>query len=143
MNNELVATAREFHERPDVADWLQIDAARTSGWTCFVPHARVRSFRYDVVTVSAYSREGIEKILFHGAVESLAGVIAREKAKQRDEQLARRELEMSALREQSALFAHQRDTLAQQIEAMRRSRFWKAREQWFRMKRAAGLTDEA
>jgi SAM-dependent methyltransferase len=143
VNNELAAATREFHERGDVADWLQIDAARHSGWTCLVPHAKVRSFRYDVVTVSAFSAEGVEKILFHGAVESLAGVIAREKAKQRDEQLARRELELDALRGEAALFAHQRDTLAQQIEAMRRSRFWKAREQWFRVKRAAGLTDEA
>jgi hypothetical protein len=108
-----------------------------------VAHGAIRSFRYQVVTVSAFSREGVERILFHGAIESLAGVIAREKAKQREEALAQREVELGALRQDVAMAAHQRDTLAQQIEAMRQSRFWKAREQWFRVKRAAGLTDEA
>lgn len=143
VDNELIATAREFHVRDDVASWLQIDAARHSGFTCEVAHGAIRSFRYQVVTVSAFSRDGVERILFHGAIESLAGVIAREKAKQREEALARREVELGALRHDVAVASHQRDTLAQQIEAMRQSRFWKAREQWFRVKRAAGLTDEA
>lgn len=143
VDNEVVANAREFYDRDDVAAWLGIAEARTSGWSIEVAHGTVASFRYQVVTVSAFSREGVERILFHGAVESLAGVIAREKAKQREEQLAQREVELGAVREQAALAAHQRDVLAQQIEAMRQSRFWKAREQWFRVKRAAGLTDEA
>jgi hypothetical protein len=76
-------------------------------------------------------------------IESLAGVVARAKAKARGEQLERKEAEMAALREQLAAVEHHRDSLAHEIEAMRRSRFWKAREQWFRIKRAAGLTDEA
>jgi SAM-dependent methyltransferase len=143
VGNRVVASARSFYDRDDVAAWLGIAEARTSGWSIDMPHGVVRSFRYEVVTISAFSREAVEKILFHGAVESLAGVIAREKAKQREEQLAQREVELGAVREQAALAAHQRDTLAQQIEAMRQSRFWKAREQWFRVKRAAGLTDEA
>ena len=143
VDNELVATAREFHERDDVAAWLKIDQARNSGWTATVPHAAIRSFRYQVVTISAFSVEGVEKILFHGAVESLVGVIAREKAKQSEEQFARANVEIADLREQLAVAGHQRDTLAAQIEAMRASRFWKAREQWFRLKRAARLTDEA
>ena len=142
VDNEVVASAREFYDRADVAAWLKIDAARTSGWSVMVPHTAVRSFRYQVVTVSAFSREGVERVLFHGIVESLAGVIAREKAKQREDELARRELELGTLRHDVSVAAHQRDTLAQEIEAMRRSRFWKALEQWFRMKRAAGLTDE-
>ena len=143
VDNELVATAREFHERADVAAWLKIEKASSSGWFCEVPHRAVRSFRYQVATVSAFSREGVERILFHGAIESLSGVISRERAKQRDEQLAQRELELGSLRHDLGVAIHERDTLAQQIEAMRRSRFWKAREQWFRAKRAAGLTDEA
>lgn len=143
VDNELIGTAREFYDREDVAAWLKIAEARTSGWTVHVPHGAIRSFRYQVVTVSAFSREGVERILFHGAVESLAGVIAREKAKQAEETLAQREVHVSALQQDVALAAHQRDTLAQQLEAMRASRFWKAREQWFRVKRAAGLTDEA
>ena len=142
-DNQLLATAREFFTRDDVAAWLQIDDAKHSGWSIEVPHGAIRSFRYQVVTVSAFSREGVERILFHGAVESLAGTIAKEKAKQRENELARRELELSTLRHDLAVVAHQRDGLAGQIEAMRRSRFWKAREQWFRVKRAAGLTDEA
>lgn len=143
VDNEVIATAREFYARGDVAEWLKVPAAMHSGWTCVVLHGAIRSFRYQVVTVSAFSHEGVERILFHGAIESLAGVIAKEKAKQRDDELARRELELSALRHDLGVAVHQRDTLVQQIEAMRRSRFWKAREQWFRVKRAAGLTDEA
>jgi len=142
-DNELLATTRELHDREDVAAWLKIEAAKRSGFTINLPHGAIRSFRYQVVTVSAFSTDGVEKILFHGAVESLAGLIAREKAKQRDEELARAELQLGTLRHDVAAAAHQRDTLAEQIDAMRRSRFWKAREQWFRVKRAAGLTDEA
>lgn len=142
VDNQLVATAREFYDREDVAAWLKIDKARTSGWTCDVAYDAIRSFRYQVVTVSAFSREGVERILFHGVVESLSGVIAREKAKQREDELARRELELGTARHDLAVAAHERDSLAGQIEAMRQSRFWKAREQWFRMKRAAGMTDE-
>jgi SAM-dependent methyltransferase len=143
VDNELVATARTFHPREDVAAWLKIEAARDSGWTCFVPHEKVRSFRYEVVTVSAFSKDGSEKILFHGAIESLAGVIAREKAKQAKETLEQREVQLNAVRDEVAATAHQRDSLAAQIEAMRASRFWKAREQWFRVKRSLRLTDEA
>jgi SAM-dependent methyltransferase len=143
VDNVLVGTAREFHHREDVGIFLGTDEAKRSGWSCFVPHSALRSFRYQVVTVSAFSREGLERILFHGIVESLAGMVARERAKQRDEQLAQREVELGAVRDHVAVVAHQRDMLSLQIEAMRQSRFWKAREQWFRVKRAAGLTDEA
>ena len=59
VDNELVATAREFHERGDVAAWLKIENAKTSGWSCDVPHRAIRSFRYQVVSVSAFSREGV------------------------------------------------------------------------------------
>lgn len=142
LDDTLVATARDFAPRPDVAAWLGAESGNDSGWELVLPHAAVRSFRYQVLTVSAFSREGEERILFLGTVESLHGHVAGEKAKELLHQLAIRGNEIAELGERVAVTEIKRQTLEQQIGAMRQSRFWKARDQWFALKRSVGLTDE-
>ena len=107
-----------------------------------MPYTAIRSFRYQVATVSAFSADGNERILFLGTIDSLFGTVARERAQGLARQVSDRQHEITDLRERLAVAEHQRNTLEQQIAAMKQSRFWKAREQWFAVKRAVGLTDE-
>jgi SAM-dependent methyltransferase len=142
IEDEVVASTREFTPRADVGAWFGSESAARSGWECIVPYTAVHSFRYQVVTVSAFSSDGNERILFLGTVDSLLGTVARERAQGLARQVSDRQHEIADLRERLAIAEHQRNTLEQQIAAMRQSRFWKAREQWFAVKRAAGLTEE-
>lgn len=142
IDDDLVATTREFTPRPDVAEWFGTATAAQSGWECIVPHAAVRSFRYQTATISAFSPDGDERILFLGTLDSLLGTVARERAQALARQVAERKHEIAGLTENLAIADHARNTLAQQIAAMKQSRFWKARERWFAVKRAVGLTDE-
>jgi SAM-dependent methyltransferase len=142
IEDDVVATTREFTPRADVAAWFGVDSAAQSGWECVVPHSAVRSFRYQVATISAFSAEGDERILFLGTLDSLLGTVARERAQALARQVADRQHQITALGEHLATSEHQRHLLAQQIAAMKQSRFWKMREQWFALKRAAGLTRE-
>lgn len=142
IEDDLAATTREFTPRPDVGQWFGTETAAQSGWECIVPHSSVRSFRYQVATISAFSPDGDERILFLGTLDSLLGTVARERAQALARQVAERKHEIADLTQQLAIADHARNTLDQQIAAMKQSRFWKAREQWFAVKRAMGLTDE-
>ncbi|HYI12620.1 MAG TPA: class I SAM-dependent methyltransferase [Thermoanaerobaculia bacterium] len=142
LDDEIVATTRDFAPRPDVAAWLGVPSAADSGWQCVVPHEKIRSYRYQVATVSAFSPEGNERILFLGTLEALNGQVARDKAKALEQQLALRGNEIDALSEELSAARHATSVRDQQIAAMQQSRFWKAREQWFSLKRAVGWTDE-
>ena len=143
LDDTVVATTRDFAARPDVAAWVGVETATDSGFELVVPHGSIRSFRYEVATVSAFTREGEERILFLGTLDSLNGHVAREKARALEQQLAVQGQELSSVRHDLGVVAHQRAELNAQIEAMRQSRFWKAREAWFSVKRRMRLTDEA
>jgi SAM-dependent methyltransferase len=140
LDDTVVATTRDFAARPDVAAWVGVETATDSGFELVIPHASIRSFRYEVATVSAFTREGEERILFLGTLDSLNGHVAREKARALEQQLAVQSQELSSVRHDLGVVAHQRAELAAQIEAMRQSRFWKAREAWFSVKRKVGLS---
>lgn len=140
LDDAVVAATREFAARPDVAAWVGVETATDSGWELVIPHASIRSFRYQVATVSAFTREGEERILFLGTLDSLNGHAAREKARALEQHLAVQSNELASVRHDLAVVDHQRATLAAEIAAMRQSRFWKAREQWFAVKRKVGLT---
>lgn len=139
LDDEVVAATRDFAARPDVAAWVGVETATDSGFELFVPHAPIGSFRYQVATVSAFTRDGEERILFLGTLDSLNGHVAREKARALEQQLAAQSQELAAVRHDLGVVAHQRAELSAQIEAMRQSRFWKAREAWFSVKRRVGL----
>jgi SAM-dependent methyltransferase len=155
VDDQVVAMVRSFGERDDVARMHGL-AEASAGWTCLVPRQSVRSFRYQVVTVSAFSGEGVERILFLGTIDAAARFIAIDRARVRDREKQDLLVDNEALKQRIAAGEHQRRELERQIAAgehrhreqeqriaaMRASRFWKAREQWFRLKRAAGLTKE-
>jgi SAM-dependent methyltransferase len=142
IDDQVVATTREFMNRPDVAAFLRTDTAARSGWECIVPYDAVRSFRYQVATVSAFSTDNEERILFLGTLDSLLGAVARARAQALVQQVMQGRNEIADLTQRLAVAEHQRNTLDQQIAAMKQSRFWRARDRWFAMKRAVGLTKE-
>ncbi|HEX2834746.1 MAG TPA: class I SAM-dependent methyltransferase [Thermoanaerobaculia bacterium] len=143
LDDAVMVTTRDFGPRPDVAAYLGTPSGLESGFELVLPLDSVKSWRYQVATISAFSREGHERILYLGTLEGLVGQVARERARDLEQQLAVRGAEISALSEQFAIVVHQRNEAQATIEAMQQSRFWKAREQWFSLKRKAGLTDEA
>lgn len=138
LDGEVVATTRDFAPRPDVAAWVGVDTATDSGFEIVIPHERIRSFRYQVVTISAFTPDGEERILYLGTLDSLNGHAAREKARTLEQHAATQAAELASVRHDLAVVDHRRGELAAEIDAMRQSRFWKARERWFALKRAAG-----
>jgi len=142
IDDDIAATTSEFYARGDVASLFASEGATKSGWELLVPHEAVRSFRYQTVTVSVFSRENVERILFLGTIDAASGFVAKERARVRDKQLAERDAKIATLEHENAVLAHQRATLEQQIAAMKQSKFWRARERWFRFKRGVGLTTE-
>jgi SAM-dependent methyltransferase len=142
LEDEIVATTRDFGPRGDVASFVGTLAARDSGWELFVPHSAIRSFRYQVATISVFAPGGEERILFLGTLESRDGQTAREIANALQHRLELQSAELASLRHDLGVVAHARGELEARIAAMKASRFWKARDRWFAVKRAAGLTDE-
>ncbi len=142
VDDEVVAITREFAPRPDVASAIGTPSATDSGWELAIPHDAIRSFRYQVVTISAFSRAGEECILFLGTLESRDGQTAREIANAQQHELAVQSAELATLRHELSVQTHQRAEAETQLAAMRESRFWKARERWFSLKRTLRLTDE-
>ena len=141
IDDDLVATTRDFHPRPDVAAAHASDAATNSAWEATVPHAAVRSFRYQTATVSVFSRQNAERILFLGTIDSATGFAAKERAKVMEQNMERASATIADLEHRNAVLAHERATLEQTIAAMKQSRFWKARERWFAVKRGVGWTE--
>ena len=138
LDDRVVATTREFAPRPDVAAFVGTGTATDSGFGLVIPHAAVRSFRYEVVTISAYTSAGEERILFLGTLDSLKGHTAHEKAKALEQALSAQTRELATVRHDLGVVAHQRAEREAEIAAMKQSRFWKAREQWFAVKAKFG-----
>lgn len=134
IEDRVVATTRDFAPRPDVAAFVGAGTATDSGFGVVIPHAAIRSFRYEVVTISAYTRAGEERILFLGTLDSLRGHTAHEKARALEHALGVQSQELATARHDLAVAVHQRAELAARIAAMEQSRFWKARQQWFALK---------
>lgn len=142
IDDAIVAVTRDFRPRPDVAAAHGSEAATDSAWELVVPHAAIRSFRYQTATLSAFSPDGTERILFLGTIDSATGFTAKERARVIENNMERAMAIIRELEERNAVLDHQRVMVEQQIAAMKQSRFWRARDRWFAFKRAAGLTRE-
>jgi hypothetical protein len=82
----------------------------------------------------AWTREGEERILFLGTLDSLKGHTAHEKARALEHALGVQSQELATTRHDLAVVIHQRAEREAEIAAMKQSRFWKAREAWFAVK---------
>ncbi|HEV7242740.1 MAG TPA: class I SAM-dependent methyltransferase [Thermoanaerobaculia bacterium] len=134
LGDAVVATTDEFGPRRDVATFVGVDTATDSSWHLTIPHSAIRSFRYEVVTVSTFTREGEERILFLGTLDSLVSYSQREEVRELEQRLAVQSQELASVRHEFAVAAHQRAEREAEIAAMKQSRFWKARDAWFAVK---------
>ena len=108
LDDAVVATTSYFVPRVDVVEWLGVPSAIRSGWGCVIPHERVRSFRYQVVTVAAYSSSGEERIIIMGSLDGLQGHVQGERARDLERRLHEAQTEIASLREQLAVSAPSR-----------------------------------
>lgn len=131
LDRRVLATASVWTPRPDVAvghPGLPVD----SGWTieCPIPAP-------PIVEVEAVSTAGVATTIFLGTLPAAEAFCLR----------AELEAERAARREREGWFEHVERELQTAIaagearlEAVRRSRFWRLRGAWFRVKRALGLS---
>jgi hypothetical protein len=133
-----VGSVRPSMPRPDVDAAHRRPGARGFAVRCAVP----RALRWDaaILEVAAISSGGVATPIFLGSLHAAhAASVATQVATAR-----------AALREREGWFAHvERELLgmvaarAARLQAIGRSRFWRARQVWFRLKRQLGLTTEA
>lgn len=134
LGGELLASATVLTPRPDVVaghPGLPLD----SGWAveCAIGEPAI-------LEIEAVSTAGVASSLFLGTLPAAEGFCLR----------AELEAERAARREREGWFRHVESELQTMVaerearlEAMRGSRFWQARNAWFRVKRALGLTHDS
>jgi SAM-dependent methyltransferase len=139
IDGTLAGGSQELQPRPRIEQMFAQDPVDIVGWQTIVDlpeDVRLESARLSIHPVST---EGEELVLYSG---SIAWACLR--SAQLDIILVLDEMNRRQGVHEEEL-AHQRNQeaeLARQIEAMKASRFWKARNLWFKLKRAAGLTQE-
>lgn len=128
-------SCRAFGERRDVAEAWKIDPRWTAGWelSCPVPAARSRSAA--TVLVRARSPRGFPRLLYAGSLESALLWSARRRLEAQEGKLRELRGDVAA---RKSLYAD----LERHVAGMEKSRAWKLRTAWFRLKRALGLVRE-
>jgi hypothetical protein len=151
LDGQDVLSCRDFIPRPDVARTFTADPVDVVGWqaTLEIPQATAEIGATEL-GVYAVSQAGEEMRLYSGSIAEACLRSAQLDAAILQRELARREAEhRQALERREAAHASQMAgrqkqiaALTRRVQAMGASRFWKARNLWFRFKRAVGLTQE-
>ena len=138
LDGEIVATIHEFSPRPDVvAAHRGLRAASGFAANCAVPADLSRS--QAILAVEGLSAAGASSLLFLGTVAAAETASLRAELATAREQRCQREGWFQHVEQELQRMVAERES---RLEAMRRSRFWRAREAWFRLKRAWRLTDK-
>jgi SAM-dependent methyltransferase len=121
LGGEEVGRCTRFERREDLARALGDQRFADAAWhcECRLPAPLRRSA--EVVLVVARSTGGASNLLFAGSLEQLLHLVHRE----------------AYLRHRQRVYE-----LAEVVEAMKQSRFWRLRRAWFRIKRLLGWTAE-
>jgi SAM-dependent methyltransferase len=146
-----VLSCRDIQPRPDVAQTFPDDPTDVVGWraTLELPRAAGGIGSAELGIYVIYPA-GEERLLYSGSVAAACvrsaqldtAILQRELARRDAEH--RHELERRAAEHAGQLAGRQEqiEALTRRTRAMEASRFWKARNLWFRLKRATGLTTE-
>jgi hypothetical protein len=146
IDGVLVASCRGMEPRPAVGQAFASDPMDVVGWqaTVDLPASSIHQSAH--LSVWGVSCAGEELSLYSGPVSwaclRSAQLDAVMVSRQLRQQEAIGEQQKVAYEGRLAESAAQGDALVQRVRGMEASRFWKARNLWFRLKRAAGLTDE-
>ena len=138
LDGRLLGELREFAARPDVGQAIGLPGLEY-GWRFAAPWPSGARHGELSLVVEAETTRGVRGALYAGTVaqalwrstQGELGVC---------QTLRQREAEEAALRVRRLEL--EAEALAARIAAMEASRFWRARNAWFRLKRALGLTSE-
>ena len=143
IDGTLVATCRDLQLRPSTAEAFAADPTEAVGWQEVVELPEGSDPESARLSIRPVSVSGEETSLYEGSVAAaclrsaqLDTLMLRSELAQRDA-LYREELDRSESRR--AEVEARNEELARRLHAVEASRFWKARNLWFRFKRAAGF----
>jgi hypothetical protein len=139
LGGETIATVAVAEPRPDVAAHLDDQRYLHTGWHCSCPLPAGLSHSAAVLRLRVVDGRGIAWPLWAGSLQALLLAGSRMKTEELRNDLRRGEEILAEERRQAA---SEIGGLRARIAAMEASRFWKARNAWFRMKRGLGLTRE-
>ncbi|HSG38921.1 MAG TPA: class I SAM-dependent methyltransferase, partial [Thermoanaerobaculia bacterium] len=150
IDDVLVASCRDLQPRPSAGQAFVNDPAEAVGWQTTVDLPATSAPESARLSVRPVAIDGQELDLYTCPVAAaclrtaqLDTVMLQQELRQREvahrEELARQSATYEELLGGSRARAEE---LAQRIHAMEASRFWKARNLWFRLKRTLGLTRE-
>jgi SAM-dependent methyltransferase len=140
LDGERLAAAPVEEPRPDVAEFLGGERYLRSGWLLSFPLPAETSRSASVLKLRAVDARGVRHPLWIGSLESALLVSARNETGWFQRQLRHAE---TALAEERGRAAVEAEALRARIAAMEASRFWKLRNAWFRLKKLAGLIEDA
>jgi SAM-dependent methyltransferase len=139
LEGQRIATGPVSGPRPDVADFLKDERYLHTGWRCSCPLPAGVSHASAVLRLRAMDGRGIAWPLWAGSIQAALLAGSRMEADSlRVELTHAREVQAEERRQAASEIGG----LRARIAAMEASRFWKARNAWFRMKRGLGLTRE-
>jgi SAM-dependent methyltransferase len=132
-----VAACRDLQPRPVVGQMFAGDSVEVVGWQTMVELPETSDPESAHLSIRPVSSGGQELSLYSGKV-----LWACLRTAQLDTVMLQRELSRREAAHAEEI-TRQRDHYENRLRAMEASRFWKARNAWFRFKRAVGLTQEA
>jgi SAM-dependent methyltransferase len=150
IDGRLVATCRNLERRPAVGEAFASDPMEVVGWQATVDLPASSTHESAHLSVWGVSSAGEELRLYSGPVlwaclrSSQLDTVMVYQQLRRQEAVCDERLEQQRFQHEARLAASAAEAAAldRRVRGMEASRFWKARNLWFRMKRAAGLTDE-
>lgn len=139
VDGEVLATAPVDAPRPDVAAHLG-DPSLCPGWRAVVPLPPGVSRSRAVLLLRTVDAEGGVRLADAGSIEWALLTAARREVERLEQALRQTGERLQATRARSRA---EIEGLRARVAGMEASRFWRARNAWFRAKRALGITEEA
>ncbi len=142
IDGMLVATCRDLQPRPAAERTFASDPAEVVGFQMVVDLPGIPALESACLSVRPVSSEGEEINLYDGSIAAACLRSAQLDALMLQGELTRHREELAGQEGRLAELGSQKEELVRRLHAMEASRFWKARNLWFRCKRAVGLTAE-
>ncbi|HEY4562668.1 MAG TPA: class I SAM-dependent methyltransferase [Thermoanaerobaculia bacterium] len=150
IDGELTASCRDLQSRPSLSSTFTDDPTEVAGWQITVDLPETANPESAHLSVWGISCQGEDLSLYSGPVSwaclrsAQLDVVMVRNEMSRQEALHGEQLEQQKNAYESRLSesAGEIAALTSRLRGMEASRFWKARNLWFRLKRALGLTEE-
>lgn len=142
IDGVLVAECRDLQPRPAAERTFASDPAEVVGFQLTVDLPGTPVLESARLSVRPVSSEGEEINLYDGSLAAACLRSAQLDTLMLQGELTRQREELAGQEGRLEELGAQKEELVRRLHAMEASRFWKARNLWFRFKRAVGLTAE-